>query len=354
MLIFFDFAGRHYLIIGDRLSGWSEIYLTPSGTQQSGAKGLVHCLRSFFMTFGVPEEISTDGGPEFIADTTKQFFRQWDVRHRISSAYYAQSNGRAEVAVKSAKRLLRSNIGLNGSLNTDKFLRAMLQLRNTPDKDCKVSPAEIIFGRPIRDAFSFCNRKETFSNPHVQPHWRDSWSMKEEALRKRFVRWSERYNQRTKSLQPLRVGNRCFIQNQTGQHKRRWDRCGLVVEVLPHDKYVIKVDGSNRLTTRNRRFLRLFKNASTTISDAVYPVQPTSWKESRPSSIKSHPNIITESNDVIDIDTTDEQPLLPDHGAPEDAVQRNNVQDIVPAHSVPRKLKSGKKSITQELLNVQT
>ena len=25
---FFDFAGRHYLVVGDRLSGWSEIYST--------------------------------------------------------------------------------------------------------------------------------------------------------------------------------------------------------------------------------------------------------------------------------------------------------------------------------------
>ncbi|MEL6804796.1 MAG: transposase family protein, partial [Bacteroidota bacterium] len=143
---FFDFAGHHYLVLGDRFSGWSEIYSTPTGTQRSGANGLLRCLRSFFMTFGVPEEISSDGGPEFTAHTTTQFLSRWDVRHRISSAHYAQSNGRAEVAVKAAKRLLRSNIGQSGSLNTDNFLRAMLQLRNTPDRECQLSPAEIIFG----------------------------------------------------------------------------------------------------------------------------------------------------------------------------------------------------------------
>ena len=45
---FFDFAGRHYLVVGDRLSGWSEIYATPSGTQYAGARGLIHCFRFFF------------------------------------------------------------------------------------------------------------------------------------------------------------------------------------------------------------------------------------------------------------------------------------------------------------------
>ena len=57
---FFDFAGHHYLVIGDRLSGWTDIYSSPSGTSQSGAKGLLKCLCSFFMTFRVPGEISTD------------------------------------------------------------------------------------------------------------------------------------------------------------------------------------------------------------------------------------------------------------------------------------------------------
>ena len=265
LLIFFQFAGHHYLVVGDRLSGWSEIYSAPSGTAYAGAKGLVQCLRLFFRTFGVPHEISSDGGPEFTADTTKQFLARWDVRHRLSSAYYPQSNGRAEVAVKSAKRLLRTNVGPNGSLNTDRFLRAILQLRNTPDPDCKVSPAEIIFGRPIRDAFAFCNRKETFSNPQVQPHWKDNWTLKERALRKRFVRWSERQNERTRSLRPLNVGDRCFIQNQVGPHSRRWDRSGLIVEVLPFNKYLVKVDGSGRVTSRNRRYLRLFKDVSLSI-----------------------------------------------------------------------------------------
>ena len=60
---FFSFGGHHYLVVGDRLSGWSEVYSSPSGTQYAGAKGLICCLRSFFATFGVPEEISSDGVP---------------------------------------------------------------------------------------------------------------------------------------------------------------------------------------------------------------------------------------------------------------------------------------------------
>ena len=54
------------------------------------------------------------------------------------------SNSRAEVAVKAAKRLFLENTGPFGSLNTDHFLRRMLQLRNNPDPDCHISPAQIV------------------------------------------------------------------------------------------------------------------------------------------------------------------------------------------------------------------
>ncbi|MEL6806086.1 MAG: integrase, partial [Bacteroidota bacterium] len=137
---FFEFGGRKYLVIGDRLSGFSEVFFTPTGTSSSGASGLIVCLRKLFQTFGVPEELSSDGGPEFTADSTQRFLRTWNVSHRVSSAYHPKSNGRAEVAVKTVKRLMRANVGASGRLHTDRFLRAMLQLRNTPDPDCGVSP----------------------------------------------------------------------------------------------------------------------------------------------------------------------------------------------------------------------
>ena len=180
---FFDSGGNHYLVIGDRLSGWPEVYSTPAGSSNAGARGLIACLRKTFATFGVPEEISSDGGPEFTASDTKTFFTTWGVKHRKSAAYHPQSNGRAEVAVKSVKRLLRANTTPSGSLNSDKFLKGLLQLRNTPDPDCNLSPAEIIFGKPLRDAFSFANRLEKFRNKAILSVWKDAWAAKENALK---------------------------------------------------------------------------------------------------------------------------------------------------------------------------
>ena len=55
----------------------------------------------------------------------------WGIKHRQSSAYNPQSNGRAEVGVKSMKRLLMKSTDADGNLDTDAVMRGMLQICNT-------------------------------------------------------------------------------------------------------------------------------------------------------------------------------------------------------------------------------
>ena len=207
---------------------------------------------------------------------------------------FPQFNGRAEVAVKAAKRLLMSNTSQNGELDNDNLLRAMLQLRNTPDPDCHVSPAEIVFGRNIRDAFSFINRIERFSNKNIHPRWHEAWKAKELALKHRFTRSMERLEEHTRPLQPLAIGDRVFVQNQIGHSPKKWDRTGMVVDTQANDQYLIKIDGSGRLTLRNRRFLRLFKQFSTEIiPPQLPPVMPASSLPDTTPAPEAHPVLPT-------------------------------------------------------------
>lgn len=80
---FFDFSGCHYLVVGDRLSGWVEVLSSKAGTTFAGSARLVRYLRSLFTTFGVPEEISSNGGPEFTAMSTQDFLRLWGVGNPV-------------------------------------------------------------------------------------------------------------------------------------------------------------------------------------------------------------------------------------------------------------------------------
>ena len=82
--------------------------------------------------------------------------------------------------------------------------------------------------------------------------------LREQALAKRHASQRERLTEHTKVLPPLQVGDSVYIQNQVGNSPNKWDKSGKIVEVKPFDQYNVKVDCSNRLTLRNRRFLRHF------------------------------------------------------------------------------------------------
>lgn len=245
---YFHYKGQTYLIAVDRYSNWPIIERA-----KDGSKGLVDCLRKLFATYGISDELSSDGGPEFTATLTRNFLKSWGVHHRISSVAYPHSNCRAELGVKQAKRIISSSTGHNGDLATDQLQRAILQYRNNPNPETGISPAECIFGRPVKDFIPILPGKY---QPH--PTWRDTLANREKALRCRHHKAAERWTEHTRKLTPLKVGDHVYVQNQTGNHPLKWDTTGQVTEVRQFDQYLVRVDGSGRITLRNHKFLRKF------------------------------------------------------------------------------------------------
>ena len=187
----------------------------------------------------------------FVSSITKTFLQQWGVHHRLSSAYHPHSNQRAELGVKVAKRILRENTDGSGNLENDKFARALMNYRNTPCKDLNLSPAQIIFGRKLRDHLPILP-----GNFRPQQEWILSQNQRELALARRYQKQGERWARGTKTLQSLEVGDIVSVQNQAGPRAKKWDKTGVIVETRDHDQYRVKVDGSGQTTLRNRQFLR--------------------------------------------------------------------------------------------------
>ena len=190
----------------------------------------LHSSRSYGNFFGIAEELSSDGGPEFTAALTQQFLRDWGVAHRLSSVAYPHSNTRAEIGVKSAKRVTMENTGTQGDVDIPAFQRAMLTYRNTRTSLDNRSPAEIVFGRQIRDFMPVMPGKYVPCDT-----WTDTAANREKALMERHAKEAEALLPHTKKMPPLKVGNSVRIQNQTGNAPRRWDKSGQVVEVRQND-----------------------------------------------------------------------------------------------------------------------
>ena len=221
--------------------------------------------------YGAPEELSTDGGPPFTSSTFQEFLKTWCVKHRLSSVAYPQSNGQAELAVKTAKRIVKGNTGPQGSLDNDNIARAILQYRNTPIQSIGLSPAQLFLHRRLRDSIP---SQPFLYKPH--PKWVAAAQRREEMLHHRNAKIVERYNKYTHNLLPLQAGDTVTIQSPTNH---RWNTTGKIISILPDRQYRIRVNGSGRITLRNRRFLRKceFKPAPTPIpSAALGPTTPSS------------------------------------------------------------------------------
>ena len=242
---YFHHEGSAYLVLVDRYSGWP---ITQPAT--NGASGLATILRDTFATYGIPDTLTSDGGPEFASHSTRELLTAWGVRHRISAAYRPHSNNRAETAVKTMKRLIAGNTDPGGVLGT-KFFKAILMYRNSPSPDTRMSPAECLFGRPIRDIIPGLPTRLT--QAHASGN---QLQHRQQALSRRQTLGRARWDEHSRGLSPLRCGDKVTVQNQTGRHPTKWDKSGVVVEVLQYHQYIVRMDGSGRLTTRNRQFLR--------------------------------------------------------------------------------------------------
>ena len=265
-LDFFHMGHHTYLACVDRFSGWLTIF---HFKKRATSAELISACRSVFMQNGVAEQVCTDGGPQLTSSEFVNFLKRWGVHHRLSSVDYPQSNGRAELAVKSAKRIIRNNMQADGSLDNDRAARAILQHRNTPLKDLGMSPAQLLLHRELRDHIP--------TNPsHYQLH--KDWILAAAEREKLNAHHNESletaYNRGSHPLQPLTPETAVMIQT-----KGRWNKSGHIVDVLPHRQYHVKVDGSGRVTLRNRRFLRSIAGPvkqRTTPSGSGCPTPPLS------------------------------------------------------------------------------
>lgn len=78
--------------------------------------------------------------------------------------------------------MIKDNADPDGSLINDRSARAPMQYANTPIQALGKSPAQLLFGREIRD---FCPSK--MSNYEVHEEWRLDREQRETALKPKYA-----------------------------------------------------------------------------------------------------------------------------------------------------------------------
>jgi len=105
--------------------------------QDTTTTSVVEMLKRSFATYVFPVTVRTDNGPQLVSEEFQEFAREWKFNHITSSPYYAQSNGKAESAVKIAKSLLQK-----AKRDGRDIWLYLLEWRNVPSQGLDSSPCQ--------------------------------------------------------------------------------------------------------------------------------------------------------------------------------------------------------------------
>ena len=187
-------------------------------TNYSGSRGFLKILREHIQRCGIPLELSRDGASIYMSQKTQDFLKRYGIRHRVSSV---------------------------GNPHNDAITQAMLAYSNTPCKILGKSPAQLAFGRRLKDLLP-----RSLESLVAVPA---DLVMKQLEIRKKA---GERLDLFTKTLPPLKMGDFVQVQNLVGHNPLKSDRAGIIVQDNGNSSYNVKIIGSCTITLRNRSNLR--------------------------------------------------------------------------------------------------
>lgn len=110
-------------------------------------------LRETFATFGIPEQVVCDNGPNLVAKSLKNFYRYNGIKIITAPAYHPRSNGAAENMVKTFKNKIKTALddrsNVSTSLNT-LVNRFLMSYKNMVHCATIKTPAELIIRGKVR------------------------------------------------------------------------------------------------------------------------------------------------------------------------------------------------------------
>jgi len=229
----FDWKGDTYLLTIDYYSKFIEV----DKLIDQSSSTTIDALKSQISRHGIPEILRTDNGPQFSSSEFHSFCDDYQIQHNTSSPYFAQSNGEAERAVQTVKRMWKKC--------NDKQL-ALLDYRTTPLISCGLSPAQLLMGRRPRN-------KLPAARNLLQPKPYDLQEVKNRFTKDKANQQHYYDNKASNDLPTFQPGDPVRMSPLPGSNK--WLPATVVERHSSPRSYVVEYNG--RKYRRNRKYLRL-------------------------------------------------------------------------------------------------
>ena len=134
-----------FLLVVDTHSKWTEVF----EMNQTTSTKTIQALRQLFSSYGLPEQVVSDNGPQFVSSEFHNFLLNNGIWHIRSSPYHPASNGLVERFIRTFKEAMKASKH-DGLTLSQRIANFLVMYRITPPATTQQSPCSLFLGRSLR------------------------------------------------------------------------------------------------------------------------------------------------------------------------------------------------------------
>ncbi|KAG7530117.1 Integrase catalytic core [Arabidopsis thaliana x Arabidopsis arenosa] len=134
---------KFVLVLTDYFSKWVEAAAYVNITQVQVRKFI---WQDIICRHGLPFEIVTDNGPQFISGQFESFCEEWHIRLSRSTPRYPQGNGQAEAMNKTVLSTLKKKLKSHKGAWFNELQSVLWAIRTTPRRATGETPFSLVYG----------------------------------------------------------------------------------------------------------------------------------------------------------------------------------------------------------------
>ena len=255
-----DRHNRYILTMVDYATRYPEAIPLKSVTTVEVAEAMV----DMFSRLGVPEEILSDQGAQFMSEVMQEVSRMLSVKRLVSTPYHPICNGLCEKFNGTLKRMLK-RLCENKPKDWDRYVNAALfAYREAPQESTGFAPFELLYGRMVRGPVQILKQlwTEEIKQPEVKSSYEYIIDLRErmeegikvahKSLQQAQRRYKKYYDRKAKQRK-FQEGHEVLIMLPTDVNKllMQWKGPFKIEKKMGPNDFKIRIDGKSKVYHAN-------------------------------------------------------------------------------------------------------
>lgn len=275
-----DRHNRYILTMVDYATRFPEAIPLKSVTTVEVAEAMV----DMFSRLGVPEEILSDQGVQFMSEVMQEVSRLLSVKRIVSTPYHPICNGLCEKFNGTLKQMLK-RLCESKPKDWDRYVNAALfAYREAPQESTGFAPFELLYGRTVRGPVQILKQlwTEEIEEPDVKSSYEYIVDLRErmeegiklahESLQQAQRRYKKYYDRKAKQRE-FKAGDEVLIMLPTDANKllMQWKGPYKIEKKMGLNDFRIKIGGKSKVYHANmlKKYNKRDNNTTTSVIEVV-------------------------------------------------------------------------------------